>query len=140
MEVGGRAGPQTTTASSSSSSSAMLLYNLPLLSALLSFALAQFLKLFTTWSFSFPSPSFLFIKRTHLNFIWFFSSYFVLLKIKGSKFFNIKISLFNISLLLSGFYFSLHATHRRDCTIHFCNGRDKRIWTCINMTLSYGCN
>ncbi|KAL9360644.1 hypothetical protein Peur_048767 [Populus x canadensis] len=49
MEVGGRAGPQTKTASSSSSSSAMLLYNLPLLSAFLSFALAQFLKLFTTW-------------------------------------------------------------------------------------------
>jgi len=127
MEVGGRAGPQTKTASSSSSSSAMLLYNLPLLSAFLSFALAQFLKLFTTWSFSFPSP-FLFIKRTHPNFIrFFFSSYFVLLKIKGSKFFNLKISLFNVSLLLSGFYFSLHATHHRDCTIHFCNGRDKRI-------------
>ncbi|KAJ6686874.1 hypothetical protein OIU79_016590 [Salix purpurea] len=56
MEAGGRdavsarAGPQTTTTSSSSSSSASLIpYNLPLLSALLSCAIAQFLKLFTTW-------------------------------------------------------------------------------------------
>ncbi|KAG5252043.1 hypothetical protein OIU76_008255 [Salix suchowensis] len=56
MEAGGRdavsarAGPQTTTTSPSSSSSASLIpYNLPLLSALLSCAIAQFLKLFTTW-------------------------------------------------------------------------------------------
>ncbi|XP_011047226.1 PREDICTED: uncharacterized protein LOC105141649 isoform X1 [Populus euphratica] len=48
-----RIGPRTITTSSSSSSSSspapLLPYNLPLLSALLACALAQFLKLFTTW-------------------------------------------------------------------------------------------
>ncbi|KAI5565608.1 hypothetical protein POPTR_014G156000v4 [Populus trichocarpa] len=51
--VSSRIGPRTITTSSSSSSSSspapLLPYNLPLLSALLACALAQFLKLFTTW-------------------------------------------------------------------------------------------
>ncbi|KAG5231994.1 membrane protein [Salix suchowensis] len=47
--VSSRTGAQTITTSSSSSSAPLLPYNLPLLSALLACALAQFLKLFTTW-------------------------------------------------------------------------------------------
>ncbi|KAG6748681.1 hypothetical protein POTOM_048610 [Populus tomentosa] len=51
--VSSRIGPRTITTSSSSSSSSspapLLPYNLPLLSALLACALAQFLKIFTTW-------------------------------------------------------------------------------------------
>ncbi|KAF9669543.1 hypothetical protein SADUNF_Sadunf14G0118400 [Salix dunnii] len=47
--VSSRTGPQTIATSSSSSSAPLLPYNLPLLSAFLACALAQFLKLFTTW-------------------------------------------------------------------------------------------